>query len=804
MSTSKLWPTGRSALLFLGGALLCATASAGDPGARFTNAAAVTAGSDHTCALRRTASGNDFAAYCWGSDSAGQLGTSSGTGSETPVPVTGMFEEVAQIAAGKEHTCAVKQDGSVWCWGLNASGQLGLGDTLDRSVPTQLTLPEDKFALYVRAGARHSCALIDTIGSTSPLEAYCWGENVFGQLATGDQTDRLTPTKTDIVSAVSDIAVNGSHSCAIIGLEVHCWGSGFSGQVGNGSSALVNTAIQLVIDSAGDVLDDGITVDVGSLFSCASITRNVPSLGPQQQTFCWGDNATQQLARTDATLNSNRALQVITGSSIVVTGEGFACANDPSPISTLRCWGDNEFGQLGRGTTGGSEASPGQAFDVNVVDEGLISTPTLGADERLTLGRAHACAIVGASDGSYTNGNIKCWGANNAGQLGDGTTFDSNSAGFVASPPPRPVELDFQISPPAPAVFGDPITLELTIAGENPTGTVDFARGFITVCTDVPVVNGEAVCLTDEANAGAGSFSASYSGDADNAPDSIVRSYTILKAPQTIDFPQPATQTFAPNGTFSVAATASSGLPVSFVSLDNSICSAASGTVTMLQAGTCLIEARQSGNNNYLAASPVQRSIELSAGPAQTETELTITPDSPAVFGQPILLEVTVSGNSPTGTVDFRLGPVFKCTDVPLVDGQASCDVGVTDAGSMLFGAFYSGDADNEPSDSGFLPYVITRAEQSIRFIPPSGYAFVTGGSFDLTATASSGLQVEYFVRPISQSICSVSGSTLTMLAEGECTIEAGQMGNNNYNMAPTIERTIELSADIVFHGNFE
>jgi len=802
MSTSKLWPTGLAVLLLLCG--LGDTASAGSAGVRFTDATAVTAGSDHSCALRKTTSDNDFAAYCWGSDSAGQLGTSAGSDSPTPVPVTGMFEDVAQISAGSEHTCAVKQDGSLWCWGLNGAGQLGLGDKLDRNVPTQVTLPANKIALYVRSGARHTCALLDTIGSTSPLEAYCWGENTFGQLATGDQTERLTPTKTSIVSAVSDIAVNGAHSCAIIGREVHCWGSGFNGQVGNGSSALVNTAIELVIDSAGDVLDDGITVDVGSLFSCATFTRNVPTIGSQQQTHCWGDNSTRQLARSDVNLNSNRAVQVLTGSSIVVTGEGFACAHDPSPVSTLRCWGDNEFGQLGRGTTGGSDSSVDQAFNVSVVDEGLIPSPTLGADERLALGRAHACAVVGASDGSYTNGNIKCWGANNAGQLGDGSTLDSNSAGFVGAPPPRPVGLDFRISPSAPAVFGDPITLELTIVGENPSGTVDFARGFTTVCADVEVIDSEAGCVTDEANAGAGSFSANYSGDLNNASGSIVRAYTISKATQTISFPQPATQTFLQNGTFPISATASSGLPVSFVSLDSSICSVASSTVTMLNPGTCLIEALQPGNNNYLSASTVTRSIQLASGPAQSNTELIITPASPAIFGQSIRLDVTVTGNAPTGTVEFRLGPTTRCTGVPLVDGQASCIIDEADAGSMLFGAFYSGDTDNEPSESGFLPYTIDRADQTIRFFPPSGLSFVAGGSFALDGTASSGLSVDYFVRPISQSICSVSGSTLTMLSEGDCTIEAAQMGNNNYNMAQPVERTIELSSDIVFHANFE
>lgn len=184
----------------------------------------ISAGYFHVCA--RTASGS---AMCWGDGALGQLGTGSWTNRSLPTPVAGLGTGVEAVAGGGHHSCAVRSGGDVWCWGLNASGQLGDGTRRDRAVPTRVEgLPPVR---SLALGGDFTCALDE--GS----QVWCWGANQFGQLGDGTTRDRATPAVVSGSSGIVELVVAERHACARTEAgEVACWGGNESGQLGDGTT----------------------------------------------------------------------------------------------------------------------------------------------------------------------------------------------------------------------------------------------------------------------------------------------------------------------------------------------------------------------------------------------------------------------------------------------------------------------------------------------------------------------------------------------------------------------------------------
>jgi len=342
------------------------------------NATAIDAGGVHTCAL--TSAGG---VKCWGSNFFGQLGDGTTTDRHTPVAVSGLASGVAAIAGGGYHTCALTSAGAVKCWGANRHGQLGDGTITNRHSPVVVSGLASGVSA-ISAGERYTCAL------TSAGGVKCWGANFFGQLGDGTTTDRHTPVAVSgLASGVAAIAAGYAYTCALTSAGgVKCWGINNYGQLGDGT-----TNDRLIPVDVSGLASDVEAIAAGDIHTCA-----FTSAGGVK---CWGANDRGELG--DGT-TTERLIPVdvpglATGVAAIAAGGLHTCAL--TSAAEVKCWGDNDQGQLGDGTT--------TERHTPVAVSGLMS----GA-AAIAAGHIHTCALTSA-DG------VKCWGDNVAGELGDGT-----------------------------------------------------------------------------------------------------------------------------------------------------------------------------------------------------------------------------------------------------------------------------------------------------------------------------------------------------------------------------------------------
>jgi alpha-tubulin suppressor-like RCC1 family protein len=346
-------------------------------------AASLAAGRSHSCAV--TSAGG---VRCWGKNEQGELGNGTFTDSSIPVDVIGLSSGAAEVVTGWGHTCALTTNGGVKCWGYNKNGELGNGanDNLNRPVDVR-GLSGGVIAL--EAGDDHTCALL------SGGQVKCWGFNEYGQLGDGTAENRNTPVEVaGLYGAVQTLAAGWGHTCALTAAGgVKCWGNNHYGQLG--------------IEAEKENIHEPVNVS-GLSYSVKAISADGGQtcvITDQSLVMCWGNNKYGQLG--DGTAEVRKLPVVVAGLTLkpaaIGVGWNHTCVVDAG--GEMACWGWNYYGQLGNGMRTTSTVP-------------VRANAMMGGVAQIALGWGHMCVIT-------DTGGVQCWGLNEFGQVGDGSTADS-------------------------------------------------------------------------------------------------------------------------------------------------------------------------------------------------------------------------------------------------------------------------------------------------------------------------------------------------------------------------------------------
>jgi alpha-tubulin suppressor-like RCC1 family protein len=332
-------------------AALCKGTACNDP-------VSIGGGYRHHCAILK-----DGDVYCWGRNEDGELGDGSVVSKTKPVKVA-LSKSALQVDGDAIRTCAVLADRTVACWGQESN--------TPKVVPSLANIKQIAVAI------NHMCA-VDQVG-----KLYCWGDNGYGQLGTGNTTWKMFPAH--IMSGVIQVCAGTAHTCAVkAGGTLQCWGSNKGGLLGTGST----TDEHSPTDVPG--LTGVIEVGCGAGHTCA---RDVTAMS------CWGANSSGQLGSGDFQDETTPQVVNLVGVQSIALGGNHTGAITEGGVFM---WGSNSSGQLGNGT------KTNATKPVAVKALGLVDAQSLG------LSKESSCALT-------KPGEILCWGDNTYGQLGNGTT----------------------------------------------------------------------------------------------------------------------------------------------------------------------------------------------------------------------------------------------------------------------------------------------------------------------------------------------------------------------------------------------
>jgi alpha-tubulin suppressor-like RCC1 family protein len=423
-----------------------------DASNNLTGIADIAAGGWHTCGLM-----NDKTVRCWGKNDRGQAGNGVASGTDIAFPTTvkglggsGNLSDVRSLTSGHSHNCAtVSSSGNLYCWGFNANGQLGDGTTNQATTPirmidagqssgsTNFMTDVSLVSGGISAGTSITC-IVKTDGTMA-----CTGKNANGgELGDGTQTQRLSPVWVNgagpdlwSAAAIGGGIVDegtGSHSCVVTTAnQIKCWGWGGLGQVGNNTTGTNSTPVQVTLSAtagaspvASKSITSGSPIAGSNSASCVIFNSATVTGGVQ----CWGRNNNGELGDGTTSSHSNPlpvlkgagpGTTYLSGVTAIAMGQSDGTGTgQPTHVCALAnggvfCWGYNKSGELGNGAALGNTGANSSPVQAIAAGSGILG---------IAVGNANTCAITAAS-----GSNLKCWGYNAYGQLGDASTTTRNA-----------------------------------------------------------------------------------------------------------------------------------------------------------------------------------------------------------------------------------------------------------------------------------------------------------------------------------------------------------------------------------------
>jgi alpha-tubulin suppressor-like RCC1 family protein len=294
--------------------------------------------------------------------------------------------------AGSETTCAVLSTGAVDCWGYGANGQLGNGANSLSDSPVSTGITNAKAIADDYEGSTF-CSVL----STGAVD--CWGYGADGELGNGTTTASDVPVSVEDITTATAVVGGEDAFCALLSSHaIDCWGYGADGELGNGTTTNSDVPVQVsTITNASKV--------IGGLFYFCSLLSS-------KSIDCWGRNSDGQLGN-GTTVDSDVPVSVtgITNAKSVMSASESMTTCAVLSTATVDCWGYNAYGQVGNGTTTNSDVP---------VSTGVSDAKSLAVDVATEGSAVGFCALL-------TTGHVECWGYNVYGEVGNGTTTESNS-----------------------------------------------------------------------------------------------------------------------------------------------------------------------------------------------------------------------------------------------------------------------------------------------------------------------------------------------------------------------------------------
>jgi alpha-tubulin suppressor-like RCC1 family protein len=758
--TKQTQPRGVGKSLFTALAIFFASivAVVGGANVQPANAAAmngftqVSTGTQFTCAVK-----SDGTVWCWGYNNVGQLGNGTTTNASRPVQVTGLTN-ATQVASADTASCALKSDGTVWCWG---GGRLGNGSAAGSTVPVQVS--DLTTAIQISGKFQHFCAL------KSDQNVVCWGWNALNIMGDSTGTDRLVPTAPNPALPMGVVQVSSGvfgTSVLLSDGTVRSWGAGNNGALGNGSTTY-STSTKTAPTGLSTVSKISGGPGWGNL--CAIETTG-------SVVKCWGLNNNGQLGigvRAESGADYWRLTPVVVSgftSTVTAIDVGIDTPCAVLADTTLMCWGYN--GDLQAGVSGTQVLTP-------------TAVPNMTGVSQVSPGYYHSCAVL-------SDTTVKCWGRNTYGALGNNTTTNSVAAVSVLAPP---TTLSTPTSVTATATASTEKSIDVSwdastgassytvkiynAAGASVLGTKASVTGTsttITASTYSAIANNTAYKITVTAIGDAG---VNYNNSAESAQASVTTNPPNL----VISTPSSGLLGTA-NSAYSLTVAGSGGIaPLTYALTGTLVAGLNFNTSTGVISGTPNV----SGSQIFSVTMTDSRSVSVSTAnftiaiASATTTVSIALADATPTYGVTNRITATTSQ---AGTVNFKAGSatISGCGAVTATS-TAICDWVPSSVGSVALTAVLTPTASGtySGSTSSALNKTVALATQAGLTLTSTSGTY--GTDLTLAATGGSGGgALSYVVTTAGTAGCSIlSGNLLSATAPGTCTVTATRAASTIY-----------------------